>query len=273
MKFWVAVLGGVLCAFGQEPPAAPPAAPPAPAVLEYQGKPMPLAFQCTADDIDWAGLTCSPEEPCPIYLELAAVESVGQRIFAAGNIHSATVTLYSALLGSDDSGHTWREVHARIRGAGLDHIEFFDAEFGWAIGQTLFPLPQDPFLLVTSDGGQSWRRSPVFGESRENRFGTIQQVYFPSRRDGTLTVDRGPGSEGDRYEAFESADGGNSWTIKQTSRKPIPLKAPPPKPSDWRLRADGPSQAYHVEHRLADRWTNIAAFSVKLGACKASDAQ
>ena len=251
-------------------PPPPPAAPP---VLENQGKPMSLAFQCTPEDIDWAGLTCSAEDPCPVYLELSAVESVGQRIFAAGNIHSATVTLYSALLASDDAGQTWREAHPRIRGAGLDRIDFIDAESGWTTGQLLFPLPQDPFLLVTSDGGKTWRQRSIFSESRESRFGTIQQLSFSSRRDGTLIVDRGPGSDGDRYEAFESSDGGDSWTIKQTSTKPIPLKLPVAKPPEWRLRSDGPSQSFHVEHRQGERWVKVAAFSVKLGACKPPEPQ
>ena len=50
--------------------------------------------------MEWAGMSCSDEEPCPVYLELAAVESVGNRIFLAGNIHSNAVTLYSLLLAS-----------------------------------------------------------------------------------------------------------------------------------------------------------------------------
>src|SRR5437870_950372 len=117
----------VLLAYGvaaaQDQPAPPPS-PPAPPVFEYTGKPLSIPYQCTADDVQWAGLSCSEEDPCPIYLELTAVESVGNKTFAGGNIHSSTTTLYSVLLASEDSGHTWREAHERIRGAGFDHIQF-----------------------------------------------------------------------------------------------------------------------------------------------------
>jgi photosystem II stability/assembly factor-like uncharacterized protein len=227
-----------------------------------------VAFHCTADDIQWAGLSCSEEDPCPIYLELTAVESVGLRMFAAGNIHSAAVTLYSTLLGSEDAGHTWREVHPGIRGVGFDHIEFLDTETGWVSGQTLFPLPQDPFLLLTSDGGKTWRQRPVFGDNRENRFGSIQQFFFASKSSGSLIVDRGQGSDGDRWESYDSPDVGESWAIKETSGKPLALKRLPARAAEWRLRADAATQSFHIEHRQGERWVNVAAFAVKLGSCK-----
>src|SRR5215471_10646303 len=91
-----------------QPPASPPA-PPVPPVLENNGKPMVLPFQCTAEDIRAAGLTCPEDDPCPVYLELSSVESTGIRIFAAGDIHTSAATLYSVLLGSDDNAHSWRE--------------------------------------------------------------------------------------------------------------------------------------------------------------------
>jgi hypothetical protein len=98
-------------------PAAQAAADePKPTVIQNAGKPMAVGFQCTNDDIQWAGLSCSEEAPCPVYLELTAVESVGNKIFAAGNIHSATSTLYSILLASDDAGKTWREMICFLEG-------------------------------------------------------------------------------------------------------------------------------------------------------------
>src|SRR5580692_1769122 len=67
-------------------PAAP-APPPAPPKFQNDGKPITLPFQCTAEDIRWAGMACTEDEPCPIYLELSAAEGVGDHIFTAGNIH------------------------------------------------------------------------------------------------------------------------------------------------------------------------------------------
>jgi len=106
---------------------------PAP-VLENTGKPMSVPFQCTEEDIRSAGLACSEDDPCQIYLELAALATTGTRIFAAGNLHAEAATLYSVLLGSEDSGRTWREVYQRVRGAGLDHLLFVDGENGFASG-------------------------------------------------------------------------------------------------------------------------------------------
>ena len=248
-------------AWAQEQPPANSAPP----VLENSGKPMVLPFRCTEDDIRWAGLSCPAEEPCPVYLELAAAESAAGRIFAAGNIHALDVTLYSVLLASEDAGHTWREAYERIRGASLDHIQFLDAELGWTSGQALSPLPQDPFLLLTTDGGKTWRQRVIFSESR---VGSIQQFQIGARDSGSLIIDRGPGAEGGRYEMYESPDAGETWTIKETSDRPFQLKPLPVAPSAWRVRADGPTQAFHLERRQGERWISAAAFAVKLGACQ-----
>lgn len=251
----------------QPPPNPAPAAPP-PVVLENTGKPMVLPFRCTDEDIQSAGLSCSEEDPCPVYLELGVVESAGARIFAAGNIHSAAVTLYSVLLGSEDGGRTWRELHPRIRAAGLDHFQFFDAETGWVSGLTLSPLAQDPFLLLTSDGGTTWKRVDVFGESADNHFGSIQQFYFTAKTSGSLIIDRGQGGGDSRYALYESPNAGETWMIKEESNKPLQLKRPAAPPSEWRIRADAPTQSFHVERRQGERWTPVAAFAVKLGPCK-----
>jgi hypothetical protein len=262
-------------AFAQEPPPpakpvsdAPPGTPEPPPVLTYAGKPLVLPFRCTDEDIQLAGLTCSEDDPCPIYLELTAAASQGNRMMAVGNLHSASVTMFSTLLVSDDSGKTWREGHDRIRFAALDRVQFLDAETGWAAGEKLQPLPQDPFLLLTSDGGKTWRQRPIFSDSAENRLGLIQQFSFSSKDSGNLIIDRGSGADGDRYEMYESPDGGQSWQFKQSSTKPLTLRRPPPVSTDLRLRVDGRTQAFRIESRSGERWGDVAAFAVKVGVCK-----
>ena len=149
-------------AAGQEP-ASPPAGP---QPLVNSGRPMTAPFGCSDDDILWAGMVCSATKPCPVYLELTYAESAGNSIFVTGNIHSSSITLYSVLLSSDDAGHTWREAHERIRGAALDRIQFVGTQNGWVSGQLNAPLSQDPFLLITTDAGKSWRQQPIFDETR-----------------------------------------------------------------------------------------------------------
>jgi photosystem II stability/assembly factor-like uncharacterized protein len=251
-------------AFGQE--MAPVKS--GPAVLQNTGKPMVVPFQCTDEDVTSAGLSCSEEAPCPVYLELDAVAAVGDRLFAAGNLHSSAVTLYSTLLASEDNGQTWREAAERVRGAGLDRIQFLDADTGWASGEKLSPLPQEPFLMLTTDGGKSWRMRPVFGESAENKLGSIQQFVFTEKDSGTLIVDRGQGADGDRYELYESPDGGASWSFRQSSTKPLTLRRAPAVSTEWRVRADSRTRAFHIEHRSGEKWSSVGSFLVNIGVCK-----
>src|ERR1039458_517625 len=248
------------------PPATPIQAPALISPLINTGAPILVPFHCTEQDIQSTGLSCSEEEPCPVYLELADIESSRLRIFAAGNIHTATATLSSVLLGTEDTGQTWREVHERIPVAGLDHIQFSGSETGWSSGISLSPLPQDPFLLMTTDGGKTWRTHPIFNEPS---FGTIQQFYFEDKRSGGLVIDHGPGSGRDRYELHETNDGGETWNIRENNVKPIRLKHAPTAPNpEWRVRADASTKSFHLEHRQREKWSTIAAFQVSLGSCK-----
>jgi photosystem II stability/assembly factor-like uncharacterized protein len=259
------VCGGV---WAQDAPVAAegPVVPAALAVLENTGKPMGVPFHCTDEDMGAAGLGCSEQDPCPVYLELTAVASTAARIVLAGNIHAATATLYSVLLGSEDDGRTWRELHERVRGSGLDHIQFAGVESGWVSGLSFAPLPQDPFLLMTTDGGKTWRPHAIFDEPR---FGSIQQFIFEDKKSGWLVIDHGPGASEERYELFETNDGGETWNIRETSVKPIRIKgAPATSNADWRVRADGGTKSYQVEHRQGQRWTSLAPFKVDLGVCK-----
>ncbi|MCL4403048.1 MAG: hypothetical protein M1436_10385, partial [Acidobacteria bacterium] len=149
-----------------------------------------------------------------------------------------------------------------------DHIQFVDFETGWVSGQLLFPLPQDPFLLLTGDGGKTWRHRPVFGESRT---GSIQQFWFTSRKSGSMVVDRGQSGESSRYERYESPNGGETWMIRETSDRPMQLKRAQAANSGWRIRPDAPSRSFCIERQQADRWHPIASFAVPIDVCKSPE--
>jgi hypothetical protein len=256
---WVA---GVASAQFEKPAEQPTEIPP----LLNTGKPMVVDYRCSEEDIRLAGLSCTIEDPCPIFLELASVETVGNRVFVAGNIHSSVTTLTSILLSSDDGGKTWREPYERIRLAGLDRIQFIDFENGWVSGEVQHPLPRDSFLLVTADGGNTWRPQPIFGEPQ---FGAIVDFRFTSRTNGSLVIDRGRTGESGRYELYETPNAGATWMLRQTNERPIQMKrASGTADGDWRLRADAASKSYHVERRMGNGWRGIAAFSVSVGVCK-----
>jgi hypothetical protein len=84
---FILLLALISAAAAQEPLTPPaPVEPKSPAVtvLENNGRPMLVPFQCTADDIQLAGMTCSEDEPCPVYLEISSVGAVANRIVLAG---------------------------------------------------------------------------------------------------------------------------------------------------------------------------------------------
>jgi len=234
----------------------------APPQLDNNGKPMRVPATCKQEDLQSMGLTCTEEEPCPLYLELSAVESVGGRLFLAGNLHTPAVTLSSILLGSADGGRTWTEPYERVRFSALEQIQFFDMEYGWISGATLGALPRDPFFLVTSDGGKTWRMRPLFEETHG---GSIERFWFDSRKSGTLLLTPNGGS----YEMYESLTGGESWTLKQVGSKP--LKLPEGRPAGnagWRLRPDARNHSYDVEIKEANGWQRVASFLVQVGTCR-----
>ncbi len=255
----------------QETPPEPPKPeePPPKPVLVYEGKPLKLPFSCTDDDIANFGLTCTADEPCEAYLELAAVEPVANRLFLTGNLHTSSVTMWSILLSSEDSGKTWTEAHERIRSTGLEQIQFLDLEAGWIGGEQMLALPRDPFLLITKDGGKSWRKKSIHSETR---VGAIEQFAFESRTNGVLLVDRTQtGDSGGRHEYYETSTGGESWALRQVSPRPIALKRPRIPNPDWRVRADGPTQSYRIERKPGERWQTVAAFLVSIGECRPTE--
>ena len=253
-----------------DPEPVKPKEPEAPkiVVLENAGKPIRLPFACTDEDITSLGMTCTIEEPCAVYLELAAVYGLNSRIYLAGNLHNGASTMYSVLLVSEDNGKTFTEAFERVRTGGLFNIQFADNDTGWVSGALLPALPRDPFLLLTTDGGKSWRRRPVFGESK---IGTIEQFGFQSKTAGALLIDRGQGADGGgRYERYESMTGGDTWMVREVSRRAPQMKLAPPPAAEWRLQADARLKAHLVERRVGERWQRVVAFQVQVGECKPS---
>jgi photosystem II stability/assembly factor-like uncharacterized protein len=232
--------------------------------LENSGRPMRVLYECTAADTQAAGLGCSEEDPCPVYIELSNVEAVGSKIFLTGNLHTPTVTLYSILLASDDGGNTWTEPHPRLHASGLDQIQFVDFQNGWISGANLQGAPRDPFLLITTDGGKTWHERPIFEESR---IAAIERFWFDTSANGTLLVDAR--LDNGKHELYETRTGGESWAIQQTSAETIhAAKEKQIGASGWRLRTDAATHSYVIEKSENNRWQKVASFLVNIAACK-----
>jgi len=228
--------------------------------IENNGKPMRVVYDCTAGDTQAAGLGCSEDDPCPVYLELANVEAVGGKIFVTGNLHTPMATLDSILLASENSGTTWTEPHARARAAGLDQIQFIDFQNGWISGANLQGAPRDPFFLSTTDGGKSWTEHPIFDETR---VAAIERFSFDSPDHGLLLIDAS--LDNGKHEVYETSNGGDKWTSAELSRFPKKKQAAG---LSWRVRTDAATHSYVIEKSDDNRWQKVASFLVTIATCK-----
>jgi len=200
-----------------------------------------------------------------VFLELSSAEAAGNRIFVTGNLHTRNATLYSVLLASEDGGANWTEPAARLRNAALEQIEFLDQQTGWIGGEMIDPLARDPFLLLTRDGGKTWRQKMLFDDTK---YGSIAQFHFNSLNTGELVLDASQG-KATRQELYGTMTGGENWEIKQVSNIPLRIKdARPANSSGLRLRADSASGTYRLEKGGGRNWAGVATFKIRLADCR-----
>jgi photosystem II stability/assembly factor-like uncharacterized protein len=226
-------------------------------------EPIRVAYECTEDDADAFGLNCTMDDPCPVFLELASVESTAGRLIATGNLHTKNVTLYGLVLASEDDGATWTERQPRIRNAALEQIQFLNAQNGWITGVAVDPLARNPFLLVTSDAGRSWQQKPVV---EDTKYATITQLRFDSASHGELVLDVAQ-PKAVRQELYETMTGGDNWELKQVDNKPISLKNTRAA-SPLRVRADAPTGSFVIERGSGKTWKSVASFLVHVADCQ-----
>lgn len=244
-------------------PATEPSPPPAPKpAYRYVGNPIGLESKCGDAEMAEYGMSCTEDEPCPVYLELAAAESAGSKLFVSGNLHAGTATLWSILLASEDNGQSWTEPFDRLRGVSLEQIQFPGFATGFVAGHTAGPLPKDPFILRTADGGKTWSRLPLF---EDGAVGLIEHFHFESATRGVVGVDRGRPGVG-KYMTLETENGGDSWVVKQSSAA-RPPRSPRDSPSVVRILADAASKSLRIERRDNGVWRTAAAFALPAGAC------
>jgi hypothetical protein len=229
------------------------------------GEAVKLPFACSEEALSAAGMACSDEDPCPIYLELSSISASGRTLALAGNLHGRSTTLYSVLLESSDNGATWKEPAERIAGAALDQVQLIDSLHGWAAGETQVPLARDPFILISTDGGASWKKKLV---AEEETVGAVQRFWFDSTDHGELIAEARR-----TYTLYSSDNGGDSWNV--VSKKPeIPrlLHAPSGGDPDYRIGTDSRSHTYIIEKRDGQRWIPLASFVIQVANCGSAPA-
>ena len=219
--------------------------------------PVEVPYGCPQEDIDSFGLSCEPEDPCAVFLELSSAESAGERMFVVGDLHTETTTLYGVVLASEDSGKTWTEPLPRMRAVSFEQIEFLDLAHGWIGGQTIEPLPRDPFLMITADGGKSWRKKAIFEDSQ---FGALAQFSFDSPTSGRVVIEHSG-----KDDVYQTNTGGESWELEQITKGGVKLERHGPL-AQLRLRADG--KVFHLERRGDQSWEPVARFNIHVADCK-----
>ncbi|HVW10459.1 MAG TPA: hypothetical protein VHC90_17850 [Bryobacteraceae bacterium] len=230
-------------------------------------EPVKVPFSCSEADLAGAGMTCADDNPCPVYLELSSVSADGRKLIVTGDLHGPSATIASVLLQSEDDGVTWKEPAGRITGSALDLSQWLDARHGWAGGEVEQPLSRDPFFMVTSDGGATWRQKEV---SEDGIPGELMRFWFDTPEHGELIVDAGRSAEGGRYQMYESKTGGETWTVvSKTSGVPQLRRTPGLIDPDYRIATDSPTKTYVVEKRNGDDWSHVASFAIQVASCGA----
>lgn len=224
--------------------------------------PVHVSYTCPQEDTDSFGLSCSEDQPCPIFFEVSAVDSFGPNVFVAGDIHTATITLYGVLLSTDDNGASWSEAIPRRRATAFDQLQIIGNN-GWLSGHSVEPLSKDPFFLLTTDGGKSWRERPLFEESR---FGSIAQFWFASPTEGQLIFDDSVGKE-IHQELHTTMTGGEGWDVKEKSTTTLHLQTPN-RSANWIAAAASGSPHYILERNTVGRKEPFARFLIHIGDCK-----
>ena len=131
-------------------------------------------------------------------------------------------------------------------------------------------LPRDPFFLVTHDGGQTWQDRPVFDEGR---IGTITEFWFDDKSNGQLALDHTRKPEnGNQYELHETATGGDTWSPKLLSPKPVKVAHSRAGTERCGLRRLNPDAKTKTTARRNRAWRKsgmqVAAFPIHVGDCK-----
>jgi len=229
--------------------------------LSNTGEPIRIPFACIEEDLQAVGMACTETSPCPVYLELNAAAANGTKLVVAGDFHSTNATIQSVLLVSPDSGATWKEPVQRIRGAALDLAQFADGDHAFAAGETQYPLPRDPFFLISTDGGQFWRNRPV-GE--EDSPGSVVSFSFDTPTHGDLVIDAGTTAEGGRYLGYETRTGGDTWMARSRVREQPRIR---PRIENTRVQESKDGRSWVIERRSGDTWLPIASFLVDAATC------
>jgi photosystem II stability/assembly factor-like uncharacterized protein len=114
------------------------------------------------------------------------------------------IALPSGVLRSSDRGRTWSKISARPN---LLRLSFANARVGWALSA---PRSEERpwFLLMTVDGGITWRNRPIPPCSITGLISLVSPVK------GWLACGGLPGAGNQEKRVFSTIDGGRTWRLR-----------------------------------------------------------
>jgi photosystem II stability/assembly factor-like uncharacterized protein len=160
----------------------------------------------------WKKITVTSDK-----LDFRDIDAIDEKVTYALSIGTGDA---SRIYKTTDGGATWRlQFRNEDPKAFLDAMSFWDADHGLVIGDS---IDRQFYLLMTSDGGQHWKRVPPNklppAQDNEGAFaasGTNIAVY--GRKYAWIALGAAA-----RARVLRTSDGGRSWKVSETPVKSGP---------------------------------------------------
>ncbi len=166
----------------------------------------------------------------------------GGTVLLAGCLHDGANTVRSVLHVSRDGGRTWRDSGLCYDGSAILDLRTFGTSNVWGLVTFRQEGCSEPTHVVRSvDAGATWSVAHLANEGEGQQWAS--RFEFDDARHGLLSVASSLGS----IRTFRTDDGGASWQLLWTARRPRgveegadvpPLPAAPPAAPLWERDAD-----------------------------------
>jgi photosystem II stability/assembly factor-like uncharacterized protein len=112
------------------------------------------------------------------------------------------------MIRSEDDGNTWKVIDLTAHAGMILDVKFHDAKNGFICASGISETGEgDAVMLMTSDGGKSWK--PVWRSNR--KLENVWKMNWPSRKVGYATVQSYDEAAGNKRVIIKTMDGGKSW--------------------------------------------------------------
>jgi photosystem II stability/assembly factor-like uncharacterized protein len=205
---------------GGQPTSLPPTQTPAPTATSVPPTETPTKIPPT--QIATATATATPADVIQHYpsgqdFTVTSIDMIDANTGWA--IGSLTAQTGDHVLVTADGGNTWKDVTPPEPASPADQPKaavgyFQDKLTAWVTYSAGggVPVPSNPVVWHTSDGGNSWSASQPLDVTNLNEFFVPSSLQFVAGQDGWLLVHVGAGMMHDYVAIYRSSDGGMSWT-------------------------------------------------------------